>query len=84
MSSLSPAPRVFGLAIVATSLLNMLIPAAARTHVGCVVTVRVMQGLVEVRARPQPIGCWEGRGGGVNGRAANRVPVGCHELGVAA
>ncbi|NXV98436.1 VGLU1 protein, partial [Calonectris borealis] len=42
-----PPPRVFGLAIVSTSLLNMLIPAAARTHVGCVITVRVLQGLVE-------------------------------------
>ncbi|GAB0202126.1 vesicular glutamate transporter 1 [Grus japonensis] len=48
------ANRVFGLAIVSTSLLNMLIPAAARTHVGCVIAVRVLQGLVEVRAGPQP------------------------------
>lgn len=45
----SPPPRrVFGLAIVSTSLLNMLLPSAARTHVGCVIAVRVMQGLVEV------------------------------------
>lgn len=45
----SPSPRrVFGLAIVSTSLLNMLIPSAARTHVGCVIAVRVLQGLVEV------------------------------------
>ncbi|KFO58354.1 Vesicular glutamate transporter 2.1, partial [Corvus brachyrhynchos] len=42
------ANRVFGLAIVSTSVLNMLIPSAARTHVGCVIAVRVMQGLVEV------------------------------------
>ncbi|NWR06808.1 VGLU1 protein, partial [Paradoxornis webbianus] len=41
------ANRVFGLAIVSTSVLNMLIPSAARTHVGCVIAVRVMQGLVE-------------------------------------
>lgn len=40
--------RVFGLAIVSTSVLNMMIPSAARTHVGCVIAVRVMQGLVEV------------------------------------
>lgn len=40
--------RVFGLAIVSTSVLNMLIPSAARTHVSCVIAVRVMQGLVEV------------------------------------
>ncbi|XP_039555414.1 vesicular glutamate transporter 1-like, partial [Passer montanus] len=44
------ANRVFGLAIVSTSVLNMLIPSAARTHVGCVIAVRVMQGLVEVRS----------------------------------
>ncbi|XP_014749356.1 PREDICTED: vesicular glutamate transporter 1 [Sturnus vulgaris] len=31
------ANRVFGLAIVSTSVLNMLIPSAARTHVGCVI-----------------------------------------------
>ncbi|NXN88863.1 VGLU1 protein, partial [Bombycilla garrulus] len=41
------ANRVFGLAIVSTSVLNMLIPSAARAHVGCVIAVRVMQGLVE-------------------------------------
>lgn len=40
--------RVFGFAIVATSTLNMLIPAAARVHYGCVIMVRVCQGLVEV------------------------------------
>lgn len=40
--------RVFGFAIVATSCLNMFIPAAARMHFGCVIIVRVLQGLVEV------------------------------------
>jgi len=40
--------RVFGFAIVATSTLNMLIPAAARVHYGCVIMVRICQGLVEV------------------------------------
>ena len=40
--------RVFGFAIVATSCLNMLIPTAARMHFGCVIIVRVFQGLVEV------------------------------------
>uniref|UniRef100_A0A669QFL6 Major facilitator superfamily (MFS) profile domain-containing protein n=1 Tax=Phasianus colchicus TaxID=9054 RepID=A0A669QFL6_PHACC len=48
------ANRVFGLAIVSTSLLNMLLPSAARTHVGCVIAVRVMQGLVEVSAHWLP------------------------------
>lgn len=42
-------PRVFGAAIVLTSTLNMLIPSAARVHYGCVIFVRILQGLVEVR-----------------------------------
>lgn len=42
--------RVFGAAIVLTSILNMLIPSAARVHYGCVIFVRILQGLVEVRA----------------------------------
>lgn len=44
--------RVFGFAIVATSTLNMLIPSAARVHYGCVIFVRILQGLVEVKPRP--------------------------------
>lgn len=46
--------RVFGFAIVATSTLNMLIPSAARVHYGCVIFVRILQGLVEVKPRPRP------------------------------
>ena len=45
--------RVFGAAILLTSVLNMFIPSAARTHYGCVMFVRILQGLVEVRPR-----CW--------------------------
>lgn len=41
--------RVFGAAIFLTSLLNMFIPSAARVHYGCVMFVRILQGLVEVR-----------------------------------
>lgn len=41
--------RVFGAAIFLTSILNMFIPSAARVHYGCVMFVRVLQGLVEVR-----------------------------------
>ncbi|NXD32172.1 VGLU1 protein, partial [Spelaeornis formosus] len=52
------ANRVFGLAIVSTSVLNMLIPSAARTHVGCVIAVRVMQGLVEGVTYPACHGIW--------------------------
>lgn len=40
--------RVFGAAIVLTSTLNMFIPSAARAHYGCVIFVRILQGLVEV------------------------------------
>lgn len=45
--------RVFGAAIVLTSTLNMLIPSAARVHYGFVIFVRILQGLVEVRADAQ-------------------------------
>ncbi len=41
--------RVFGFAVVATSVLNMLIPTAARFHFSCVIMVRILQGLVEVK-----------------------------------
>lgn len=41
--------RVFGAAILLTSTLNMFIPSAARVHYGCVIFVRILQGLVEVR-----------------------------------
>lgn len=40
--------RVFGAAILLTSTLNMFIPSAARVHYGCVIFVRILQGLVEV------------------------------------
>ena len=42
--------RVFGAAIFLTSILNMFIPSAARVHYGCVLFVRILQGLVEVIA----------------------------------
>ena len=42
--------RVFGAAIFLTATLNMFIPSAARVHYGCVIFVRILQGLVEVRA----------------------------------
>ncbi|XP_057178084.1 vesicular glutamate transporter 1 isoform X2 [Triplophysa rosa] len=52
------ANRVFGFAIVATSVLNMLIPTAARMHFGCVIIVRVLQGLVEGVSYPACHGIW--------------------------
>lgn len=42
--------RVFGAAIFLTSMLNMFIPSAARVHYGCVLFVRILQGLVEVKS----------------------------------
>ncbi|XP_055037366.1 vesicular glutamate transporter 1 isoform X1 [Misgurnus anguillicaudatus] len=53
-----PANRVFGFAIVATSVLNMMIPAAARLHFGCVILVRILQGLVEGVSYPACHGIW--------------------------
>uniref|UniRef100_A0A3B3TRP0 Vesicular glutamate transporter 1 n=1 Tax=Poecilia latipinna TaxID=48699 RepID=A0A3B3TRP0_9TELE len=52
------ANRVFGFAIVATSCLNMLIPTAARMHFGCVIIVRICQGLVEGVSSPACHGIW--------------------------
>lgn len=40
--------RVFGSAIVLTSILNMLIPSASKCHIGLIMLVRLLQGLVEV------------------------------------
>ncbi|XP_072125414.1 vesicular glutamate transporter 3 [Mobula birostris] len=52
------ANRVFGIAIFLTSTLNMLIPSAARTHFGCVLFVRILQGLVEGVTYPACHGLW--------------------------
>ncbi|XP_018412143.1 PREDICTED: vesicular glutamate transporter 3 isoform X3 [Nanorana parkeri] len=52
------ANRVFGAAIFLTSVLNMLIPSAARVHVGCVMSVRILQGLVEGVTYPACHGLW--------------------------
>ncbi|XP_076156944.1 vesicular glutamate transporter 3 [Alosa pseudoharengus] len=52
------ADRVFGAAIVLTSILNMFIPHAARVHYGCVMFVRILQGLVEGVTYPACHGLW--------------------------
>ncbi|XP_056383781.1 vesicular glutamate transporter 2 [Hyla sarda] len=52
------ANRVFGAAIVLTATLNMLIPSAARVHYGCVIFVRILQGLVEGVTYPACHGIW--------------------------
>uniref|UniRef100_A0A671XIU3 Solute carrier family 17 member 8 n=1 Tax=Sparus aurata TaxID=8175 RepID=A0A671XIU3_SPAAU len=50
--------RVFGAAIFLTSVLNMFIPSAARVHYGCVMFVRILQGLVEGVTYPACHGMW--------------------------
>ncbi|XP_040090842.1 vesicular glutamate transporter 3 isoform X2 [Oryx dammah] len=52
------ANRVFGAAIFLTSALNMFIPSAARVHYGCVLCVRILQGLVEGVTYPACHGMW--------------------------
>ncbi|XP_016327665.1 vesicular glutamate transporter 1-like [Sinocyclocheilus anshuiensis] len=52
------ANKVFGFAVVATSVLNMMIPTAARIHFGCVIFVRILQGLVEGVSYPACHGIW--------------------------
>uniref|UniRef100_A0A8C6S702 Solute carrier family 17 member 6b n=1 Tax=Neogobius melanostomus TaxID=47308 RepID=A0A8C6S702_9GOBI len=52
------ANRVFGAAIILTSILNMFIPSAARVHYGCVICVRILQGLVEGVSYPACHGIW--------------------------
>uniref|UniRef100_A0A7N5JCH9 Solute carrier family 17 member 8 n=1 Tax=Ailuropoda melanoleuca TaxID=9646 RepID=A0A7N5JCH9_AILME len=52
------ANRVFGAAIFLTSALNMFIPSAARVHYGCVMCVRILQGLVEGVTYPACHGMW--------------------------
>ncbi|KAF7661112.1 hypothetical protein LDENG_00269210 [Lucifuga dentata] len=52
------ANRVFGAAILLTSVLNMFIPSAARVHYGCVMFVRILQGLVEGVTYPACHGMW--------------------------
>ncbi|XP_029504381.1 vesicular glutamate transporter 2.1-like [Oncorhynchus nerka] len=52
------ANRVFGLAIFLTSILNMLIPSAARVDYRCVICVRILQGLVEGVTYPACHGIW--------------------------
>ncbi|XP_016408378.1 vesicular glutamate transporter 3 [Sinocyclocheilus rhinocerous] len=52
------ANRVFGAAIFLTSVLNMFIPSAARDHYGCVMFVRILQGLVEGVTYPACHGMW--------------------------
>ncbi|XP_069479595.1 vesicular glutamate transporter 2 [Ambystoma mexicanum] len=58
ISSRLAANRVFGAAILLTATLNMLIPSAAKVHFGCVIFVRILQGLVEGVTYPACHGMW--------------------------
>lgn len=58
IASRFPAHRVFGTAIATSSLLNMLIPGASRLHPVAVISVRVLQGLVEGVTYPACHGIW--------------------------
>ncbi|XP_055336533.1 vesicular glutamate transporter 1-like [Paramacrobiotus metropolitanus] len=53
-----PANRVFGIAICASSFMNLLIPAAAKTHYGVVMILKILQGLVEGVTYPACHGIW--------------------------
>lgn len=58
LASRLPANRMFGLAIGISSFLNLLLPGAADVHYMLVITVRVMQGLVEGVTYPACHGIW--------------------------
>ncbi|XP_076471206.1 vesicular glutamate transporter 1-like [Babylonia areolata] len=58
LASRLPATRLFGLAIGLSSCLNLLLPGAARVHYIMVITVRVLQGLVEGVTYPACHGMW--------------------------
>ncbi|KAJ1519481.1 hypothetical protein ONE63_004767 [Megalurothrips usitatus] len=57
LASRYPATRIFGLAIVTSSVLNLLVPIAA-THAFTVILVRICQGLVEGFTYPACHGIW--------------------------
>ncbi|ESO86939.1 hypothetical protein LOTGIDRAFT_128007 [Lottia gigantea] len=58
LASRLPANRLFGLAIGISSFLNLFLPAAAKVHYGMVITVRILQGLVEGVTYPATHGIW--------------------------
>ncbi|XP_067655531.1 vesicular glutamate transporter 2-like [Haliotis asinina] len=58
LASRFPANRLFGLAIGLSACLNMLLPAAAKVHYGLVISVRILQGLVEGVTYPSCHGIW--------------------------
>ncbi|XP_052129836.1 vesicular glutamate transporter 1 isoform X1 [Frankliniella occidentalis] len=58
LASKYPATRIFGLAIVTSSVLNLLVPGATEIHPTFVILVRICQGLVEGFTYPACHGIW--------------------------
>ncbi|XP_017492785.1 PREDICTED: vesicular glutamate transporter 2.2-like, partial [Rhagoletis zephyria] len=58
LASRYPANMVFGTAIAISAFLNMLLPGAAKMHLGYVMFVRILQGLVEGVTYPACHGIW--------------------------
>lgn len=58
LASKYPATRIFGLAIVTSSVLNLLVPGATEIHPSAVILVRICQGLVEGFTYPACHGIW--------------------------
>lgn len=53
-----PANRVFGIALCISSILNCILPSAAKVHYGLAMIVRILQGLVEGVTYPACHGIW--------------------------
>ncbi|CAH8473098.1 unnamed protein product [Schistosoma bovis] len=53
-----PANRLFGIAVGGSAFLNLLLPAACKIHFGLVMTIRMLQGLVEGTSYPACHGIW--------------------------
>ncbi|XP_041366731.1 vesicular glutamate transporter 3-like [Gigantopelta aegis] len=58
LASKVPANRLFGLAIGISAFLNLFLPGAAQVHYGLVISVRILQGLVEGVTYPACHGIW--------------------------
>uniref|UniRef100_A0A2C9M9Q5 Major facilitator superfamily (MFS) profile domain-containing protein n=1 Tax=Biomphalaria glabrata TaxID=6526 RepID=A0A2C9M9Q5_BIOGL len=58
LASRISATRLFGLAIGISGCLNLLLPGAAEIHYGLVISVRILQGLVEGVTYPACHGIW--------------------------
>ncbi|KAG8041754.1 hypothetical protein G9C98_007058 [Cotesia typhae] len=59
LASLYPANRIFGMAIAASSFLNLLVPGALSVHAAVDMCVQVLKGLVEGVTYPACHGIWK-------------------------